>query len=83
MAYEELGLNQSEQLEIRARAIAGAIKDEIGQIEPVTDELLTAKISSQINDKIALIVEQLGISKEEARLILAERLIIERKSIGE
>jgi hypothetical protein len=78
MSYEELGFSRKDQLEIRARAVHGAIHDTIGGIMPIANELESDEIHRQVEGEIAQIMEEQKVSEEEASLILAERILLER-----
>lgn len=78
MSYEELGLSQADQLEIRERAVLGALNDAIVEILPIADEAVSTEFKYRVREMKAQIMDECGVDENEARLILAERLLMER-----
>ncbi|MBX4190690.1 hypothetical protein KW794_01240 [Candidatus Saccharibacteria bacterium] len=78
MSFEELGISQKDQLEMKARAVHGAIHDAISRILPIANELRSEKGRQDIEDRIARIMEEQDVAEEEAEIILAEQILLER-----
>lgn len=80
MSYEELGLNATEQDEIVARGIRGAIDDELEAAPPIVSELVADEgVKNIVDDMIRDFMELTEASEEEARLYLAEKILLMKK----
>ncbi len=72
----EFGLSKQEELELRARAVLGAIKDMRGSARMDASRDMAEAARIRTDDAAAVLMDQHGISKSEADIILAEELIV-------
>ncbi len=75
-------MSAGEQLDIRRDAISGAIHDQrVSDPDNPGWEDDSPEAEARVNAKVERIMQELGVSVEEAELILAEEIILELKSL--